>query len=274
MSTSTPARPADALREGDRPAEAPPGGGSPHRRRRRRLGRRPHRGRQAGRLPHEEGLPRPLVVHARRDRDVLDDRLPADRGVPHLLVRPQRRAHVYDGSYVPLRGVSMSEAYASTLNISFDIKGGLIIRQIHHWSALMFIVALVGAHVPGVLHRRVPQAPRDQLGHRLGPRPPRDHRGLRRLLASRRPALGHRPARHGGVRPDRTGHRVLPRLRHLRRPVPGRDDHPAALQRAHPADPRHPRRRCSPPTSGSCSCRSTPSTPARAGPTRTSSASR
>ncbi len=49
---------------------------------------------------------------------------------------------VYEGSYVPLRGVSMSEAYASTLNISFDIKGGLIIRQIHHWAALMFIVAL------------------------------------------------------------------------------------------------------------------------------------
>ena len=37
----------------------------------------------------------------------------------------------------------MSEAYASTLNISFDIKGGLLIRQIHHWAALMFIVALV-----------------------------------------------------------------------------------------------------------------------------------
>ncbi len=50
---------------------------------------------------------------------------------------------VYDGSYVPLRGVEMSEAYASTLDISFDIKGGLIIRQIHHWAALMFVVALV-----------------------------------------------------------------------------------------------------------------------------------
>ncbi len=50
---------------------------------------------------------------------------------------------VYDGSYVPLRGVGMSEAYASSLNISFDIKGGLIIRQIHHWAALMFVVALV-----------------------------------------------------------------------------------------------------------------------------------
>ncbi|MGL4744215.1 MAG: cytochrome bc1 complex cytochrome b subunit, partial [Phycicoccus sp.] len=49
----------------------------------------------------------------------------------------------YDGSYVPLRGQLVSEAYASTLDISFDIKGGLIIRQIHHWAALMFVVALV-----------------------------------------------------------------------------------------------------------------------------------
>jgi ubiquinol-cytochrome c reductase cytochrome b subunit len=49
---------------------------------------------------------------------------------------------VYDGSYLPLRGVTMSEAYRSTLDISFDIRGGLLIRQIHHWAALMFIVAL------------------------------------------------------------------------------------------------------------------------------------
>jgi quinol---cytochrome-c reductase cytochrome b subunit len=49
---------------------------------------------------------------------------------------------VYDGSYLPLRGVTMSEAYRSTLDISFDIRGGLVMRQIHHWAALMFVVAL------------------------------------------------------------------------------------------------------------------------------------
>jgi ubiquinol-cytochrome c reductase cytochrome b subunit len=49
---------------------------------------------------------------------------------------------VYNGSYVPLRGVSMSEAYKSTLDISFDVRGGLIIRQIHHWSALVFVAAI------------------------------------------------------------------------------------------------------------------------------------
>ena len=48
----------------------------------------------------------------------------------------------YEGSYIPLQGVSMSEAYSSTLGISFDIRGGLLIRQIHHWAALLFIVAI------------------------------------------------------------------------------------------------------------------------------------
>jgi ubiquinol-cytochrome c reductase cytochrome b subunit len=49
----------------------------------------------------------------------------------------------YNGSYVPLRGVEMSRAYASTLHISFDVRGGLVIRQIHHWAALLFIAAML-----------------------------------------------------------------------------------------------------------------------------------
>ncbi len=48
----------------------------------------------------------------------------------------------YNGTYTPLRGVEMSRAYASTLNISFDVRGGLVIRQIHHWAALMFVAAM------------------------------------------------------------------------------------------------------------------------------------
>jgi quinol---cytochrome-c reductase cytochrome b subunit len=49
----------------------------------------------------------------------------------------------YNGSYVPLQGVEMSRAYASTLNISFDVRGGLGIRQIHHWAALLFVAAML-----------------------------------------------------------------------------------------------------------------------------------
>ena len=50
---------------------------------------------------------------------------------------------VYNGSYVPLRGIQMSEAFKSTVDISFDVRGGLIVRQIHHWSALMFTVSIM-----------------------------------------------------------------------------------------------------------------------------------
>ncbi|WP_175407207.1 cytochrome b N-terminal domain-containing protein [Streptomyces sp. TRM64462] len=48
----------------------------------------------------------------------------------------------YDGSYAPLRGVPVSDAYASTLRLSFDVRGGLLIRQVHHWAALVFVAAL------------------------------------------------------------------------------------------------------------------------------------
>ncbi|MFR0637764.1 cytochrome b [Arthrobacter sp. LS16] len=52
-------------------------------------------------------------------------------------------AHVvYEGSYVPLKGIGMSTAMASTLDISFDVRGGLFMRQVHHWSALLFVASL------------------------------------------------------------------------------------------------------------------------------------
>jgi ubiquinol-cytochrome c reductase cytochrome b subunit len=50
---------------------------------------------------------------------------------------------VYHGSYVPLRGQHMSEAYHSVVRIGFDIRAGLLIRQTHHWAALVFIGAIV-----------------------------------------------------------------------------------------------------------------------------------
>ena len=50
---------------------------------------------------------------------------------------------VYQGAFDKLRGVPMSMAYASTLDISFEVRGGLLIRQIHHWAALIFIAAMM-----------------------------------------------------------------------------------------------------------------------------------
>ncbi len=49
----------------------------------------------------------------------------------------------YDGSYAPLRGLEMSRAYASSLGLSFDVRGGLLMRQIHHWSANLFLAAML-----------------------------------------------------------------------------------------------------------------------------------
>ena len=141
MTTNT--RPADALRAGDQPAEVAPSAAA------RKIG----------------GV-----------AGWVDDRTGAAKGVGYLMKKvfpdhwsfmlgeiamysmivallsgafltlwfvPSMGHTVYEGSYIPLRGVQMSEAYASTLHISFDVRGGLIIRQIHHWAALMFCVAVV-----------------------------------------------------------------------------------------------------------------------------------
>jgi ubiquinol-cytochrome c reductase cytochrome b subunit len=53
------------------------------------------------------------------------------------------REVVYNGSYAPLRGVEMSAAYDSTLDLSFDVRGGLFMRQVHHWAALLFVASIV-----------------------------------------------------------------------------------------------------------------------------------
>ncbi len=60
-----------------------------------------------------------------------------------LWFKPSMAEVVYDGSYDQLRGLHMSEAYASTLHISFDIRGGLLLRQMHHWSAMLFVAAML-----------------------------------------------------------------------------------------------------------------------------------
>jgi ubiquinol-cytochrome c reductase cytochrome b subunit len=142
MSETTTARPADALRADDRPVEQAPSG---------------------------------VVRTVGGVTGWVDDRTGSAKGVNYLLRKvfpdhwsfmlgeiamysmiiclltgafltfwfvPSMGLITYDGSYVPMQGVLMSEAYASTLHISFDIKGGLLIRQMHHWAALMFIAAV------------------------------------------------------------------------------------------------------------------------------------
>ena len=77
-----------------------------------------------------------------------------------LWFKPSATEVVYDGSYVPLHGLKMSEAYASSLQISFDVRGGLIIRQIHHWAALIFVGAMV-VHLSRVFFTGAFRKPRE-----------------------------------------------------------------------------------------------------------------
>ncbi|NWJ69503.1 cytochrome bc complex cytochrome b subunit [Pseudonocardia sp. ICBG1122] len=60
-----------------------------------------------------------------------------------LFFDPSMTEVVYNGPYDPLRGVHMSRAYESALEISFEVRGGLFMRQLHHWAALLFVAAMI-----------------------------------------------------------------------------------------------------------------------------------
>ncbi|MFJ3537593.1 cytochrome bc complex cytochrome b subunit [Streptomyces sp. NPDC090109] len=59
-----------------------------------------------------------------------------------MFFHPSMNEVEYTGSYVPLQGQLMSEAFNSTMHISFEVRGGLLIRQIHHWAALIFLAGM------------------------------------------------------------------------------------------------------------------------------------
>jgi ubiquinol-cytochrome c reductase cytochrome b subunit len=70
-------------------------------------------------------------------------------------------AHVhYHGSYAPLHGVEMSQAYRSAVDLSFEVKAGLLMRQTHHWAADVFVVAIV-LHLLRVFFTGAFRKPRD-----------------------------------------------------------------------------------------------------------------
>ena len=66
----------------------------------------------------------------------------------------------YDGSYLPLKGIEMSVAYHTSLDISFDVRGGLLMRQVHHWAALLF-VASIALHMLRVFFTGAFRKPRE-----------------------------------------------------------------------------------------------------------------
>ncbi len=66
----------------------------------------------------------------------------------------------YDGVYEPLRGQYISEAYASTVDLSWGVRGGLLMRQIHHWAALIFVAATI-VHMARVFFTGAFRKPRE-----------------------------------------------------------------------------------------------------------------
>ena len=176
---------------------------------------------------------------------------------------PSMAETVYHGRYVPMQGITMSRAYESTLNITFDVRGGLIIRQIHHWSALLFLAAML-MHMFRVFFTGAFRKPRE----------------LNWLIGLTLIVLGVIEGFAGYSLPDDllsgTGLRIADAIMlsipvigtwivvpGLRRPVPWHRDRRAPLHCARPADPGDPcraDRRC---TSRWWSGRSTASSPAR-----------
>ncbi|MEI7543221.1 MAG: cytochrome bc complex cytochrome b subunit [Mycobacteriaceae bacterium] len=60
-----------------------------------------------------------------------------------LFFDPSMAEVTYNGVYQPLRGIQMSRAYETALNISFEVRGGLFVRQVHHWAALLFAASIM-----------------------------------------------------------------------------------------------------------------------------------
>lgn len=67
---------------------------------------------------------------------------------------------VYNGSYHALDGVKMTAAYSSAIQLSFDVPAGLLVRQMHHWAALIFLVAIL-AHAARIFFTGAYRRPRE-----------------------------------------------------------------------------------------------------------------
>ena len=152
-----------------------------------------------------------------------------------LFFDPSMVEVTYNGVYQPLRGVEMSRAYESALNISLRSPGRPVRAPDPPLGRVDVLRGDHGAPGAHLLHRRVPATPRDQLGHRFAAADPVHVRGLLRLLAARRPAVGYRPARRTVLdHVGNAGDRHLAALGAVRRRLPRQHPDPAALRAAHP----------------------------------------
>ncbi|MBV9847136.1 MAG: cytochrome bc complex cytochrome b subunit [Kutzneria sp.] len=63
-----------------------------------------------------------------------------------LFFDPSMQEVTYNGTFNNLRGVQVSRAFQTAIDLSFEVRGGLFVRQVHHWAALLFMSAIV-AHM-------------------------------------------------------------------------------------------------------------------------------
>ena len=77
-----------------------------------------------------------------------------------LFFDPSMAEVTYEGVYQPLRGIEMSRAYETALNISFEVRGGLFVRQVHHWAALLFAASIM-VHMARVFFTGAFRRPRE-----------------------------------------------------------------------------------------------------------------
>jgi len=73
---------------------------------------------------------------------------------------PSAGPTTYDGPYPPLQGATVSQAYDSVLNLSFEVKAGLLMRQVHHWTAVIFVAVIV-THLARVFFTGAFRRPRE-----------------------------------------------------------------------------------------------------------------
>jgi ubiquinol-cytochrome c reductase cytochrome b subunit len=77
-----------------------------------------------------------------------------------LFFEPSMVEVTYNGAYVPLQGIEMSKAYESSLDLSFEVRGGLFMRQMHHWATLLFMAAIL-IHMLRIFFTGAFRAPRE-----------------------------------------------------------------------------------------------------------------
>ncbi|MGI8773527.1 MAG: cytochrome bc1 complex cytochrome b subunit [Actinomycetota bacterium] len=77
-----------------------------------------------------------------------------------LFYRPDAAPVIYEGPYEPMQGREVSAAYESVLRLSFEVRAGLVMRQIHHWAALVFVASVV-VHMVRIFFTAAFRKPRD-----------------------------------------------------------------------------------------------------------------